>query len=125
MTDDRKVDAESADLLRDTNRPTAVLLYSEREVSALMCVASELGLSVPRDLSVAVFTAGELFAGGKTISSMQVPTREMGRRAVAMLMQKLDKPNEPCAPQVVTSRKPIMAPASMRRYTISQNLNLG
>src|SRR5205823_14250247 len=72
-TDEEQIDV-CRSLLRDTNRPTALLLYSEREVSALMCMAAELGLSVARDLSVVVFAAGELFAGGKYISTMQVPT---------------------------------------------------
>jgi LacI family transcriptional regulator len=116
-TDDGEQIELCRSLLADENRPTAVLLYSERDLSALMCAAAELRLSVPRDLSVAVFTAGELFAGGKNISTMQVPTTEMGRRAVAMLMQKLDKPNERCVPQAVRYAEPAAAPEM--RYTVA------
>jgi LacI family transcriptional regulator len=89
-------------LLRDTNRPSAVLLYSERDLSALMCVAAELGLSVPRDLSVAVFHPGNLFVGGKLVSVVSVPTYETGRQAVAMLMRKLESQDESCAGKAVS-----------------------
>ena len=80
-------------LLRGPDRPTAVLLYTDRDLSALMCAAAELGLSVPRDLSVMVFYPVEVWAGGKHVSVVQVPTTEIGRRAVAMLMRKIESPN--------------------------------
>jgi LacI family transcriptional regulator len=87
-------------LARD-DRPTAVLVYSDRDVPTVVRAASELGLSVPRDLSVLVFHPGELWAGGQYVSTISVPTAEMGRRAVAMLMRKLESPSEACPAEPV------------------------
>jgi LacI family transcriptional regulator len=100
VRDDEHLDACRA-LLRGADRPTAVLVYGERDLSALFCAAAELKLSIPRDLSVVVFHAGELFMGGQHVSMVPVPTEEMGRRAVAMLMKKIESPNETCAPEAV------------------------
>ena len=81
-------------LLQRDDRPTAVLVYSERDVSSLMCAAGELGLQIPRDLSVLVFHPGELWVAGKYVSAVEMPTTEIGERAVAMLMRKIESPNE-------------------------------
>jgi LacI family transcriptional regulator len=101
VRDDEQVDA-CRELLQGDARPTAVLVYSERDVSSLLCAAAELGLHVPRDLSIVVFHPGKLFAGGKHVSVVPVPTEQMGRRAVDMLMRKIDSPNELCSPEAVT-----------------------
>ena len=84
-------------LLRDMDRPTAVLIYTERDLSALMCAAAERGVSIPGDLSVMVFASGDIWAAGKHMSVVRVPIREVGRRAVRMLMEKLEDRDKPCA----------------------------
>jgi LacI family transcriptional regulator len=89
-------------LLGGDDRPTAAVIYSERDLSSLLCAAAELKLSVPRDLSVVVFHAGELFAGGKHLSIVPLPTEQMGRDAVAMLMRKIESPNKRCVPEAVS-----------------------
>ena len=114
VRDDEHVD-ECRAMLSGDGRPTAVLVYGDRDLSSLLCAAAELKWSVPRDLSVVVFHAGELFAGGKHISIVPVPTEQMGRRAVAMLMRKIESPNEPCAPEAVAyesiTRETVAPPA--------------
>jgi DNA-binding LacI/PurR family transcriptional regulator len=103
------------DLLSGIDRPTAVLVYSDRDVSALMCAAAELRLMIPRDLSVLVFHPGDEWIAGRHISVVDLPTREMGRHAVAMLMRKLEFPNEICAPEAVpygvTDHQTLASPA--------------
>ena len=88
-------------LLSGPERPTALLVYSEHEVSIPLCAAAGLGLSVPRDLSVLVFAPAEPWAGGKRVSAVRVPTAEMGRRAVRMLLKKIVTPERVCPPEVV------------------------
>jgi LacI family transcriptional regulator len=85
-------------ILRSDNRPTAFLVYAERDVSSLMCAAAELGLSVPKDLSILVYSPSEPWICGKRISIVQIPTTEMGCQAVQMLRKKMESPNEICAP---------------------------
>ena len=88
-------------LLNAADRPTAVLVYSENDVSVLMTVAAELRLAVPRDLSVLVFSPMELWVAGRTVSSVAVPTLEIGRRAVRMFLRKAKSPEETCPPEAV------------------------
>jgi DNA-binding LacI/PurR family transcriptional regulator len=83
-------------LLSGADRPTAVLVYSDRDLSLLMTTAAQLGLSVPRDLSVLVFYPSEPWIAGKYVSPVAIPTAEIGRRAVQMLLRKIQTPDEPC-----------------------------
>src|SRR5687768_16607026 len=88
-------------LLSGPDRPTAVLAYSENEAHPLMCAARVLGLSLPRDLSVVMFAPNSLTVAGYEMSVAAVPTEEMGRRAVRMLIEKLEAPEQDCTPQRV------------------------
>lgn len=88
-------------ILSPADRPTALLLYSDRDVSVVMSAAAALGLSVPRDLSVAAFVPTEPWVAGKFLSVVPIPTAEMGRRVVRMLLQKIKAPDAPCAAQAV------------------------
>jgi LacI family transcriptional regulator len=88
-------------LLSGPDRPTAVLAYSENEVHPLMCAARLLGLSLPRDLSVVMFAPTPFAVAGYEMSVAAVPTQEIGRRAVRMLIEKLEAPERDCTPQVV------------------------
>ena len=63
--------------------------------------ARSLGLEIPRDLSVVVFAPIGTYMGGYDLSLVAVPTREMGHRAVRMLLRKLQSPTVPCAPEAI------------------------
>jgi LacI family transcriptional regulator len=114
--DDREHLEECRALLSGPDRPTALILYSEPDLTAVLCAAAELGLSAPRDLSVMVFHPHEIRAAGRCFTAIPVPTREIGRRAVAMLMQKLEDGDRPCAPEAV----PYTIPMAAECGTISQ-----
>jgi LacI family transcriptional regulator len=88
-------------MLDCADRPTAVMVYSQQDVSLLMNVAAELGLAVPRDLSVLMFAPTEQWIAGQAVSAVKVPTVEMGRRAVRMLLRKVASPEETCPPEAV------------------------
>jgi len=77
-------------LLRGPDRPTAVLAYSENEVTPVMCAARIAGLSIPRDLSVVMFAPASAWVAGHEVSIAAVPTEEVGRRAVRMLLRRLE-----------------------------------
>ena len=88
-------------LLSGPDRPTAVLVYSEAGVPQLLCAAAEAGLSIPRDLSVMAFAPSDLMYTDKPVTAVRVPTAEMGRRAVKMLMRKIAGPDTCCNPEPV------------------------
>jgi LacI family transcriptional regulator len=89
-------------LLGGAERPTAVLAYSENEVRPLLCAARVLGLSVPRDLSVMVFAPESMWVAGYRVSIAAVPTEQVARRAVRMLLERLKASDQTsCSPQPV------------------------
>lgn len=76
------------------DRPTAVVTYGYEEVMPIMHAAMSLGLDVPRDLSLVTFGQSSMATLGPFIATMQLPTEEMGRRAVSMLLEKVAQPQE-------------------------------
>jgi LacI family transcriptional regulator len=105
-----QIDAMTA-LLSGPNRPTAVIGYSEIEANAIVCAARVLGLSLPRDLSVVVFAPKDLSVLGYEVTAAAVPTYEMGRRAVLMLLEKLKAPAVPRPPEALPY--PPMSPTTL------------
>jgi LacI family transcriptional regulator len=88
-------------LLSSPDRPTAMLLYSERETPSLLVAAAKVGMSIPSDLAVLAFYPFDQWIGGVRVPSVPIPTAEVGRRAVQMLLSKIESPDAPCAPQTV------------------------
>jgi LacI family transcriptional regulator len=105
------------ELLSGDDRPTAVLAYSEGEGQSIVCAAMSLGLRVPQDLSVLVFAAFSHFIGGHHMSVVAVPTEEVGRCAVRMLLAKLVGPDIVCPPKAIAFEigpsRDTIAPAAM------------
>ena len=83
-------------LLKSADRPTAVLAYSENEVYSLVCAARMLGLELPRDLSAAAFMPARIWVAGYEMATIAIPSVEIGRRAVQMLQEKIQSPDETC-----------------------------
>jgi LacI family transcriptional regulator len=91
------LDAERAyalEILRTPDRPTAVVCYFAIFVPALLWAANELGLRVPRDLSLVTFAAEDFREQGVVASSLLEPHYAMGQEAVRALRQKIAKPLE-------------------------------
>ena len=72
------------------NRATAIVSYGgASEILPVYEAARELGLSVPRDLSLVGFADGKIDEIGRTIASMRIPTYEVGEIAAGMLLAKI------------------------------------
>lgn len=72
-------------------RPTAVLTYGQGDALPLYTAALQLGLKVPEDLSIATFHPGPLSLAGLNISTWCIPSRELGRAGVEMLLERIEK----------------------------------
>nr|MCU0619409.1 substrate-binding domain-containing protein [Gemmatimonadaceae bacterium] len=71
-------------------RPTAVTCYNDLVALGLLRALRELGLAVPRDVSVIGFDDLRLLDWlDAPLDSVHVPTAEMGRRATALLLGQL------------------------------------
>ncbi len=69
--------------------PTAVLCYSNHEGAAIMSVADRMGLSIPRDLTVIVVHDRPVQHFEVHLPTLVLPEREVGLRAVAMLIRRI------------------------------------
>ncbi|MBD9370478.1 LacI family DNA-binding transcriptional regulator [Xanthomonas sp. XNM01] len=77
-------------LLQLRERPTAIFAANDDMAAGVMRAASELGLKVPRDLSVVGFDdtpiSRQIFPA---LTTVQQPTREMGRTATEQLLKAI------------------------------------
>jgi LacI family transcriptional regulator len=80
-------------LLARPDRPTAVLTYRFEEAEAVVIAAAQLGLSVPRDVSLVTFETEPWRAmAGRKVTTLLVPAPQEGREAVRMLLRKIQEP---------------------------------
>lgn len=93
-------------LLSGEDRPTALLLYSENDVTSVLAAAASLGLSVPKDLAVMCFYPAELKVAGMNWATVPIPTVELGRRAVRMLLKRIETPDQHCTSEAVPYELP-------------------
>jgi LacI family transcriptional regulator len=81
----------SLQLLSRPDRPTAVFAYNDRMAMGLYRAARELGLEIPRDLSVISVDNQEIIADGlyPGLTTMALPHYDMGAWAVQHLIARL------------------------------------
>ncbi|MFE3162875.1 LacI family DNA-binding transcriptional regulator [Streptomyces sp. NPDC059224] len=78
-------------LLREEPALTGVVVHNEAVLEPLIDAFEQLGLRVPADLSVTAICPDELAAGLRVpVTSVTLPTAELGERATELLMRKLD-----------------------------------
>ena len=82
-------------LMQATPRPTAVMCGNDVLAAGALRRARELGLEVPRDLSITGFDDIELARIViPTLTTVHVPHREMGRKAAIALVEMVEKKSE-------------------------------
>ncbi|WP_155054612.1 LacI family DNA-binding transcriptional regulator [Streptomyces blattellae] len=83
--------AVAEQLLREQPALTGVVVHNEAILEPLIDAFDQLGLRVPADLSVTAICPDELAAAPRTpVTSVALPSAEVGARAVELLMNKLD-----------------------------------
>jgi len=82
-------------LLARADRPTALFCFNDRMAMGVYQAASELGLSIPGDLSVVGFDNQELIADGLRpgLTTMELPHHDMGVWAVDALIDRIESPD--------------------------------
>ncbi len=84
--------APQSSWLAASDRPTAIVAYSDAEVGPVMLAAQKLGLNLPDDLAIVSFGEGRSLVHGLRIPSMGLPHEVMGQQAVAMLLERIGNP---------------------------------
>jgi len=85
------------------DQPTAVVSYGGGAYPVLLA-AQSLGLSVPRDLTVASFGDRQLDVCGIDVPTMVIDHRTIAEEAVRMVLKLMDAPGESLAPVAVPTR---------------------
>lgn len=80
-------------------RPTAVFAVNDRVATGVLLAAASLGLRVPQDLSVLGFDDQDALAAQvvPSLTTLALPHRAMGRRAVDVLVESLESGTPPPA----------------------------
>jgi LacI family transcriptional regulator len=97
---DERVKAVMA-LLERSDRPTAVVAYELTESLAVVRAALQLGLRIPEDLSLIHFhhqLSDRYFLPIHTVSNMM---QQVGEGAVAMLLEKIENPEQELPSQAI------------------------
>ena len=80
-------------ILREADRPTAVVAVTEMVAFQVIYEAMLLGLRVPQDLSVfGIVSRWRPYAAGMYIQSLMIPGFEVGQAAVGMLIERIGNP---------------------------------
>lgn len=83
-------------LLRADERPDAVFAVSDTLAAGALLAIHEAGLAMPQDIAVVGFDGTELAEMvTPPLSTVQQPSREIGRKAVGLLLNKIDNPDAP------------------------------
>ena len=94
-------------LLARSDRPSAIVCTSDFIATTAVCVAHQLKMSVPKDLSVVGF--GDLIEAvnlSPSLTTVVQPFPEMGREALRQLIQLTEFPEDPVSTKPVFQRIP-------------------
>lgn len=92
-------------------RPTAVLCYGRGDALPLLTAALQLGLKVPQDLSMSTFHPGPLTLPGLAITTWSMPSTQLGRRGVELLLERIET-------------KATQAPSVVLPYTLAEGVTV-
>jgi LacI family transcriptional regulator len=82
----------AGELLDRTDRPTAIVAFNDKMAVGALWAATERGLRVPDDLSIAGFDDIDVSrATQPMLTTVRQPLEEMGRMAVTLLMRLLER----------------------------------
>ncbi|HAZ55345.1 MAG TPA: LacI family transcriptional regulator [Franconibacter helveticus] len=83
-------------LLQAQARPDAVFAVSDTLAAGAMAAVRQAGLRVPQDIAVAGFDGTELAEMvSPPLTTIAQPSRDIGRKAFSLLLQKMDNPHAP------------------------------
>lgn len=89
------------ELLKRDKRPTAVITYTRKAFNAVIFAANQLGLKMPDDLSVITFSPDQIGFVELATTTVILPERQIGEKAVDMLLGRIDDPGKNFEPMPV------------------------
>ncbi len=86
------------------DRPTAVLCYTHHESAPILAAADRMGLTLPRDLTLFTIHDEAVRHFDLRVPTAVLPEREIGKRAVAMLRDRIQRRATDAPPMPVPLR---------------------
>jgi DNA-binding LacI/PurR family transcriptional regulator len=83
------------ELLSSDSRPTGIVAYSDDVAILLLQAVAQLGLQLPRDLSLVTVADGPNHHIGRPVTAVCLSMGAVGKEAVRLLMRKIKNPSEP------------------------------
>ncbi|RJT43433.1 LacI family DNA-binding transcriptional regulator [Rahnella woolbedingensis] len=88
--------AAMENLLQAAAKPDAVFAVSDTLAAGAMRAIEDAGLKVPQDIAVIGFDGTELAEMvSPQLTTIEQPSRDIGRQAVSLLLRKIDNPQAP------------------------------
>lgn len=98
-------------LLAGETRPDAVFAVSDTLAAGAMAAIQQAGLRIPHDIAVVGFDGSELAdMVSPPLTTLAQPSREIGRRACELVLQKIIRPDSP--PQCMIMQGELVVRAS-------------
>ncbi|MGC0916489.1 LacI family DNA-binding transcriptional regulator [Pantoea agglomerans] len=98
-------------LLAGETRPDAVFAVSDTLAAGAMAAIQQAGLRIPQEIAVVGFDGSELAdMVSPPLTTLAQPSREIGRRACELVLQKIIRPDSP--PQCVIMQGELVVRAS-------------
>ena len=96
--------AFTRDWLTADDRPTAALCYTHHESAPILATADRLGMSLPRDLALFTIHDEAVRHFDIRVPTAMLPEREIGKRAVTLLRDRIARPHDHADPIAVPLR---------------------
>ncbi|PAE31564.1 LacI family DNA-binding transcriptional regulator [Bacillus sp. 7884-1] len=104
-------------LLLGSNRPSAVLATDDLKVMSIYKTASELGVSIPQDLSVVGYSNSSFIPFmTPSLTSIEIPVRKLGETGANLLFSIIRNKPEAAASTIIKTEK-VIRDSVLKKYT--------
>jgi DNA-binding LacI/PurR family transcriptional regulator len=104
-------------LLLGSNRPSAVLATDDLKVMSIYKTASELGVSIPQDLSVVGYSNSSYIPFmTPSLTSIEIPVRKLGETGANLLFSIIRNTSEASASTIIKTEK-VIRDSVLKKYT--------
>jgi DNA-binding LacI/PurR family transcriptional regulator len=104
-------------LLLGSNRPSAVLATDDLKVMSIYKTASELGVSIPQDLSIVGYSNSSFIPFmTPSLTSIEIPVRKLGETGANLLFSIIRNTSEASASTIIKTEK-VIRDSVIKKYT--------
>jgi DNA-binding LacI/PurR family transcriptional regulator len=104
-------------LILGGNRPSAVLAADDLKVMSIYRTATELGVSIPQDLSIVGYSNSSFIPFlTPSLTSIEIPVRKLGEAGVNLLFSIIKENKQEAARTIIKTEK-VIQDSVLKRYT--------